>query len=77
MKSYVVDFNNEMTNDSGHNFHCCQRSIQIRAAKSEERAIQAAKRRFERSERIQHWRIHANSFEITEILSAAPRHGGD
>lgn len=66
MKRYKISFFNDLTNNSGHNFHCCQRIICIKAARSEERAIQAAKRRFERAEQIQHWRIHAGYFEITE-----------
>jgi hypothetical protein len=66
-KAYRIGFFNDLTNDSGHNFHCCQRVIEIRAAKSKDRAVQAAQRRFERLEQVQHWRLHATSIEISEI----------
>ena len=67
MTAYKISFFNELTNDSGHNFHCCQRVIEIRSAKSKDRAIRAAKRRFERRERVQHWGIRATSIEVAEL----------
>lgn len=67
MKSYRIGFYNELRNDTGHMFHCCQRVVEIRLARSKERAIEAAKRRFARRERISNWSIHARSIEIEEI----------
>ncbi len=67
MKGYQISFFNDLPNDSGHVFHCCQRVIEIRMAKSEDRAIEAAKRRFERRERVSNWTIHAGSFEVKEL----------
>jgi ribosomal protein L20A (L18A) len=67
MKSYRISFFNELRNDTGHMFHCCQRVVEIRLARSKERAIEAAKRRFARREQISNWSIHARSIEIEEI----------
>ncbi|MDB5393774.1 MAG: hypothetical protein JWM91_1280 [Rhodospirillales bacterium] len=67
MKAYRICFFNDLTNDSGHVFHCCQRIIEIRSAKSQDRAIKAAKRRFARRESISHWHIRAHSIAIEEI----------
>jgi hypothetical protein len=70
MPSYRVCFINEIPRDS-RLFRCCQRSIVIRSARSRERAIEAAKRRFERLEGIRNWQIHAGMIEIEEIDLAA------
>jgi hypothetical protein len=70
MNAYRICFTNELTNSSGHPFHCCQRIIEIRAAKSKDRAIEAAKRRFARRESISHWHVRAHSIEVEEM---APR----
>jgi hypothetical protein len=67
MKSYRVKFYNELRNDSGHMFHCLQRTVEIRHARSKDRAIEAAKWRFARRERIASWAIHAHSLEIEDI----------
>jgi hypothetical protein len=48
-------------------FRCCQRSIIIRSARTSERAIEAAKKRFVRLEGIRDWKIHANLIEIEPI----------
>lgn len=67
MKGYRISFFNELRNDTGHMFHCCQRVVEIRLARSKERAIEAAKRHFARRERISNWSIHAHSIEVKEI----------
>ena len=67
MKSYQISFFNELLNDFGREFYCCQRVIEIRLAKSRERAVEAAKRRFERQEKVSNWLIHARSFNVQEI----------
>jgi hypothetical protein len=48
-------------------FRCCQRSIVIRAARSPERAVEAAKKRFARLEGIRDWKIHAGLVELELI----------
>ena len=71
MPSYRVCFINEIPR-GGKLFHCCQRTIVIRSARSPERAIEAAKRRFERAECIHAWNIHAGTIEIEETDLAVP-----
>jgi hypothetical protein len=46
--SYRVSFFKNLLNSNGQQFSCLQQSIVIRRAKSVERAVEAAKRRFER-----------------------------
>ena len=73
MHAYRISFFNDLTNSSGHPFHCCQRVVEIRAAKSKDRAIEAAKRRFARRESISHWHVHAHTIAVEEIASHADR----
>jgi hypothetical protein len=49
----------------------CQRAIIIRSARSRERAIEAAKKRFARLEGIRDWRDHANIIEVSTIENDA------
>ena len=48
----------------GHQFRCLQQSIVIRRARSVERAVEAAKRRFERLCHAVDWRLHADGVEL-------------
>ena len=66
MPSYRVSFMNDIPR-GGKLFHCCQRSIVIRAARNPERAVEAAKKRFTRLERICNWNIHASRIELEAI----------
>ena len=66
MPSYRVCFINEIPKNNKL-FHCCQRSIIIRSARSPERAVEAAKKRFARLEGIRDWKIHAALIEIEPI----------
>lgn len=45
----------------------CQRTVIIRRARSRERAIEAAKKRFARLEGIRDWRAHASMIEVSVI----------
>lgn len=67
MSGYRICFFNDLPNDRGHMFHCCQRTVEIRVAKSKDRAIEAAKRRFARAEHIPRWEVHARSFEVEDL----------
>jgi len=67
MSSYRIKFINDLVNSAGHNFHCCQDAIDIRVAKSKERAIQAAKHRFARRQAVSHWTARAHTLEVEEI----------
>ncbi len=71
MSSYRICFINEIARDSKL-FRCCQRSIVIRSARSPERAVEAAKKRFTRLEGVRDWRIHAGMLEIEEIELGGP-----
>ncbi len=72
MPVYRVCFLNQISRDSGF-FRCRQRSVVIRSARSAERAMQAAQKRFERPEGVGDWHIHAGPIEIEEInLEAKP-----
>jgi len=66
MPSYCVSFINDIPR-GGKLFHCCQRSVVIRAARNPERAVEAAKKRFARIEGICNWNIHAGRIELELI----------
>jgi hypothetical protein len=66
MPSYRVSFINDIPRGAKL-FHCCQRSIVIRAARNPERAVEAAKKRFARLESICDWNIHAGRIELETI----------
>ena len=66
MPSYRVCFINDIPRN-GKLFHCCQRSIVVRGARSPERAVEAAKKRFARLEGICNWNIHAGRIEVEMI----------
>ena len=72
MPAYRSRFFNDLTNSSGHLFHCCQAEVEVAAAKSPERAIEAAKRRFCRREKIADWRVRGHAIEVEEIDRATP-----
>jgi hypothetical protein len=71
MPSYRVCFINQIPRGP-ELFRCCQRSLVIRRARSPERAVEAAKKRFARLEGICDWKIHAEIIEMQEIDPTAP-----
>jgi len=62
--SYKVGFFKNLLSSDGHQFKCPQGTIEIRRAKSANRAVQAAERRFARSHRVPHWMLHADDIEL-------------
>ena len=70
MPSYRISFINDLPRN-GKLFHCCQRSIVVRAARTPERAVEAAKKRFARREGICNWNIRAGRIELEVIDSPA------
>ncbi len=66
MPTYCVRFINEIPRNE-RLFRCCQRSIIVQSARTPERAIEAAKKRFARLEGIRDWKIHAALIEIEPI----------
>lgn len=68
MNGYRVTFFKDLVNDQGRQFHCPQFEICIRKARDGDRALRAAKRRFERSRKAHHWSLFADQIEV-ELLS--------
>jgi hypothetical protein len=71
MSYYRVCFFNEIPRNH-RLFKCCQRSIVVRVARTPERAIEAAKKRFARLEGIRDWKFHAAFIEI-EVVDPEPK----
>lgn len=67
MGAYVVTFLNRLCDSTGHEQKVCQRRVIIRTARSRERAIEAAKKRFARAEHIHDWTIHAHEIEVEKV----------
>ena len=74
MHSYRVSFINEIPRNESL-FRCCPRSIIIRSARTPERAVEAAKKRFTRLEGIRDWKIHAALIEIEPMEVAVQELG--
>jgi hypothetical protein len=68
MTSYRVTFFKSLLNSDGHSFRCPQACVEIRHARTAERALRAAQRRLERLTKSP-WDRHADDFEAV----AAPR----
>jgi hypothetical protein len=64
MSRYRVVFFKVLLGIDGRPDKHLQQSIVIRRARSAERAVEAAKRRYERRCRVADWRLRAHSFEI-------------
>jgi hypothetical protein len=64
MCRYRVSFFKNLLSIDGHLHKCLQQSIVIRRAKSAERAVEAAKRRYERRCHVADWWLHADGFEM-------------
>ena len=61
---YRVSFFKNLLSSDGHSFKCLQQSIVIRRARSASRAVEAAKRRFERLCHMADWRLYADGVEL-------------
>ena len=69
MTSYRVTFFKNLVNSNGHESKCQQGKIDIRRARSDERALNAAHRRYERAKSISHWTLFADVAEVEAIES--------
>jgi hypothetical protein len=56
------------------NSGACNRVIMIRRARSAERAVEAAKRRFERLCHLADWRLYADGVELEDQLGLSAQH---
>ena len=63
MAAYHIKFIKTLSDENDHS-ETVYRSIVIRLARDAVRAVAAAKRRFERLERITHWRLRADRMKI-------------
>ncbi len=61
---YRVAFFKRLCNDVGVQRDCVQGIIDVRKSKTEERAIRAAQKRFERLKRTPAWTVYADRYEI-------------
>lgn len=67
MTSYRVTFFKNLVNSNGHEFKCPQGTIEVRRARDRIRALRAAERRYERSQKVSSWRLRADSAEMEAV----------
>jgi hypothetical protein len=61
---YRVSFLKNLLNSNGRPFKCVQQVIEIHHAKSADRAVQAAVRRYERLHHVHDWMLYADCLEL-------------
>ena len=64
MDQHHIRFIKTVCDDNGHQHRCVQGEIHVRRAKDQARALRAAKLKFQRAKRTEHWRTHADEIEI-------------
>jgi hypothetical protein len=64
MTRYRVAFFKSLISSDGHHFECPQGTIEIRRARSADRAVRAAEHRFKRLHHMPDWKLHADYFEL-------------
>ena len=64
MTTYRVSFFKNLQSSDGHAFKCVQQVIEIRRAKSPDRAVRAAERRYERRHHVPDWQLYADTLEL-------------
>lgn len=67
MTAYRVRFIKALCDDTGHPRKCVEGAVDIRCAKSRDRAVQAAKYRFERMNGIPQWNLYADAIELDHL----------
>ena len=70
---YRVSFFKNLLCLDGSASRCLQQSIVIHRAKSVDRAVEAAKRRYERLCEVADWRLHADGVELEIDLQSRVR----
>jgi hypothetical protein len=68
-----VSFFKNLLSIDGRTNRCLQQSILIRRAKSVDRAVEAAKRRYERLCEVADWRLYADGVELGIDLQSRVR----
>ena len=74
MSQHLVRFLKHLCDDTGHPHACTQGVIEIRQARSRDRAIQAAQHKFARLRKIKHWAQHADTFEVKDTAHESAHH---
>ena len=64
MTSYRVSFFKDVLSSDGHLFKCLQQAVEIRDARSVDRAVQTAKRQYQDLRGLHDWRLHADYLEL-------------
>jgi hypothetical protein len=64
MICYRVSFFKNQRSPDGHPVACLQRAIEVRHARSLDRAVQAAEREYEHFHHVPYWWLHADFFEL-------------
>ena len=64
MTRHRVSFFKDLLSSDGHPFKCIQGVVEIRNARSADRALQAAELRYERLHRVHDWMLHAGCLEL-------------
>ena len=64
MANYRVRFIKTVCDSTGHAHKCIEGIVDICGARDRNRAIQAAKRRFEHVKGIPRWDLYADTFEL-------------
>ena len=72
MAAYHIKFIKTLSDENDHS-ETVYRSIVIRLARDAVRAVAAAKRRFERLERVTHWRLRADRMKIESPTGQATK----
>ena len=62
MALYLVRFCNDLCDSTGHQWHVCQRMLEIEA-RGQGQAITEAISEFEKAEEVSHWRHRARTIE--------------
>lgn len=64
MTDYRFRFMKTVCDSTGHPHRCVEGVVDIYLAKNKDRALQAAKYRFERMKGISHWDLYADTVEL-------------
>lgn len=75
MSKYRVSIFKTLLSSDGHPFKCLQFMIDIASARSTQRAIEAARCRYERKVRIPSWKSIADIIEANELETSVSRRG--
>jgi hypothetical protein len=64
MSRYRVSFFKTLLSSDGHPFKCLQHAVDVCNAEDIDRAIETAKRHYERLRHVPDWTLHADTFEV-------------